>query len=1807
MNKIDINEALYGTLKKDYETHKTNEHYQSQLQSGFDYMEAMVKLFGTISISIVKEIDHDVYKNIFTENFKLTPSLGDFKSLTTKSFPQVPKKKKEKALALKVKLENKNIIYDFLQILFNTKKEIEIVDVNSLLNDEVSQKTIESVWDLLENYVVSFRNKLKGHGASFKNDDTAQRELLLNNLDKTIQYLESAYDEIYNTLEFYLLEDDKQLGIQHKDSNTTYKLLPIVAYIECDKFSCSKKHKTKLFFYNDGQKTKSHYIDYSYNHFHQITQTNEINENIKKLQEEVLHSSSDTLRQSHLLTNFVGRKKELKETKEHILSSIQDTKASFFCVMGTPGIGKSAFLTQLQQNIIDDASLNKEINSYTFYAQKDKMGGLQEEDKELWKKISGYFDKHSISIKQEGEFQLKENLEKLFSAYEDSKETKPLILIIDGLDEFANPADMIRKIPLNFTQKIHLVFSSRPYANIKNALTAKFAEIEQINILHKQSLLTEGYSIQLDKLQLGEVEELLSHVLSKEIPRESTEYEEIVQTIAEKSESVPLYIHYITQELKEKNITDAQNITQEIMNWAKQLPPKLDRFYIDRFKQTSSLARKILSMLLFSHSSVSKEDFYTVLKAIAPQEFKDKEQKEIDEVAFVEKHFNDIEVFLSIDADTKYSFYHLSVKEQLIEYYKELGQIFTYNKEKLKDVFFKSMVEYHSEMIDSMLYLKKNSDIYNLLVGLTEEVNSEDTPTYYRDNYFHILNTLIWSNIYISQINHEDMKNEQYDALLQATQLSQQSQKEVQNFFTLFNDKEQKHLFEIRYAYELALIAEDYDSVLVYKDIYENHVQEMFLDIALNIDKPEYIQKFIEYKDDWNGAVNTQVQDILINIINQQETLDDSFYDVLLFLSDEHKEILTHKISVQKALEIVRSIEYDSYKSETLTTIIHKTDNIKFLSKALEIAKNIEYAPFISKIIILIVSKTNSVELLSEALEITKSIEDKTALAFIVSQTDTIKQALKIAENIEGNSEALASIASKTNDIEQALKIAENIIDQECQSDTLASIISKTVDVQLLSKALKIAKTMRNDYYKSTVLVSIVSKTDDVKFLVKVLETVEENIIEDMYKSDALASIVSKIDNIELLSKALQIIRNIAYYWYRPKALASLASKTNDVKFLAEALEIAESIEDDRSKSYALVSIVSQTDNIEQALEIAGSIEDDRSKSYALVSIVSKTNDVKFLSEILAMIRNINNDEYKSKVLSHIAIKTDDLRLLSKILETTKYIEINEYKSKGLASIASRTDDIKQALGVVKGIVDKKDQSDTLVSIISKTTDTKLLLEALEIAGTIGINSTTLLTSIISKTDDIELLSKALDIVRSIEYDPITSIIITLTVSKTNNVELLSKALEIAGTILDDYSKSTALASIVSKLDNTKQALEIAESIQDNLEILASIASKTDDKKLFSETLEKARNIEYNESKSMALVSIVSQTDNIEQALEIAESIEDNWYKSEALVSIVSKTDDVKLLSKVLKIAGTMWHDSSKSTALVSIVSKTDDVEFLAKALEVARSIKDDSATSEVLVAIATKTDDAKLLSEILKIAGTIEIDKDKSKALASIASKTNDIKQALKITRGIEDDEYKSEALTSISSKTNDTKLLYRALEIARDIEENDRNRSEILISIASQTDDPKLLSRILDISIPSSNTADLFNKINHNIATGILYKKLFNTHIQVIQTMEIITEVSPNAILRYYGIFFDNEDSPFSSLLQQLENLLVSDLEKREKRKEFQTIKDQLVQEKNLLESFISLYGKALEIEDEDDFDDEFTYKALETIIDVIKSEVK
>ena len=1369
MQKIDINKALFEQLKKDYKKHKKNKYYQSQLQCGFDYMEAIIKFFGVLSISVVNTMDEELYKDIFTKNFKLAPSLGDFKSLATTSFS----KKSKKIISILAI----NDIYNLLDDLFNRKSELKLPDINQLLEGKEKIIKIKSTIQLLNEYAISFRNKLKGHGATFRDEDSEQREIILGALDTLLLHLEDNYNILTKEINFFLNIENKIIMI-YKDRHC--KLLPIISYIECDKFSCSKVHKTKLFFYNDGKETKSHYIDYSYNHFHQITQNNSIHKELKSLQEEILHTTSDIGRQTLLLSTFVGRIEELNSTQELICNAIENNVASFISIMGKPGIGKSAFLTQLQQRLEEDILLKNKFNSYIFYAQKDKMGGAAEEEKYLWKKLSNYFDKYGTSIKQDSNelFNLRDNLEKLFKAYEEKQENKPLLLMIDGLDEFAKPSVIVESIPLNISTKIHFIYSSRPYQNIKDSLTTILTANEQLSILKAEQTLKEGYSLELNKLYIEEVEELLSRVLSKDISRESDEYKEIVDTIVIQSESLPLYIYYITQELKEKNIKENQNIAEEIIEWSKQLPPKLSNFYSQQFKAITPLARSILFLLLLSKSSVSKEDFYTLLKSIKPQEFMTVNEGIIDEVSFIEKHFNTIEVFLIIDSNKRYTFYHHSVKEQLIIYLQEIKQLFTFNKQKLKELLFENFLEYYSKSVESILYLTKDSDIYKLLLGLTQKVEKNTTPSYYKDNYFHLLYTFIWTKIYTVQINHEDMKNENYSVLLELQNLNKENKKEIENFHKLFQDKKEKYLYEIRYGYELAFITKKYSQVLLYKDMYEKNVQEMFLEIALNIDKHINIKKFIKYKSDWLNALSSNVQDVVIAIIAKQNSLDDSFFEVLGFLSDKYKIELIHTISIQKADKIINTISDEWKKEKALYNIATKTFNIEEALKVKEQLSDIWYK---ENILVSIAAKLDNMDEINDILH---SVSDKynqsKITVYLVEKTQDFQQALQLANNIaipEFKVKALSILAKRYDKdlFQKAIQIANSISVDEFKANSLIFIAKYNQSQEIFTQVLEISNTISNQNSKKKILYLVVKNTNNSVIVEKVLNTLY-TLPKNNLSIEIFITIALKTNDIQLLYKVLEFTRTINTNEEKETLCTQIIKVINDKQ---EALKIRSFISDPLRKEYAKSLIytnlnqshqlkyrkniedvllsINNTDNLQfldNILKNITSISDDnKDTGIILVAIIEKTNNIKILQESIKILDSIYYYKYKAIVLASFLKKPKEIQ--EKFIFTNSLSE-NFYKAKAFAKIINiDTNNQKEMINILEitqEINDDEYRFEALTAIIVKTTEKTILQEVFSIIKLMShpkyIQKTLLI--LIEQTKDEKLLEEILKFILSL-------------------------------------------------------------------------------------------------------------------------------------------------------------------------------------------------------------------------------------------------------------------------------------------------------------------------------------------------------------------------------------------------------------------------------------------------------------------------
>jgi len=209
-------------------------------------------------------------------------------------------------------------------------------------------------------------------------------------------------------------------------------------------------------------------------------------------------------------------------------------------------------------------------------------------------------------------------------------------------------------------------------------------------------------------------------------------------------------------------------------------------------------------------------------------------------------------------------------------------------------------------------------------------------------------------------------------------------------------------------------------------------------------------------------------------------------------------------------------------------------------------------------------------------------------------------------------------------------------------------------------------------------------------------------------------------------------------------------------------------------------------------------------------------------------------------------------------------------------------------------------------------------------------------------------------------------------------------------------------------------------------------------------------------------------------------------------------------------------------------------------------------------------------------------------------------LQQALEIIKNISDDEEKLKVLVAKALKAGDT---LQALEIINSISK-DWEKSEVLVAITSKTNNPDILKQIFTqiLSLDLFTKLDFMEQIDNKSSVikeqGIFFRQLFNNEVTVLDTIEFVTKLSSDTILDYYGINVKVKESALDGVLQELQTLFEADLDKKEKRLQFKTLKEKIASEDDLLQEFIERFGEALELEDADDFEEEFTLKDLETL---------
>lgn len=1481
MQEINISEILFQPLKNDYE----NSYNQQKLQSGFDYMESIIKFIGILSISIVKKIDIEIYNKILMENFKLTPSLGDYKSLATQSFLKQN---------IKINKNNSNSFFIFLEELFREKDLfIEVIMAEDILNNNLKYKKILTLWNLLEEYVVNFRNKIKGHGASFRNEDKEQSLLVLKNLEEVINFLEIKLNKLLSSrkLNFYIISNDNlekehnTMDVIVKYEDELYCLAPFLVYLECKKFSCKENHRTKIFFYNDGKASKSYYLDYSFNHYYFFSENNGVDDSlkqIKNLQPSInFNDTSDNNRLDNLMEIFIGRENELFEAKKHIDYGIKNNVSTIMTIIGKPGSGKSAFISKLISEIKYSYNLeNRNFCSYIFYVKKLEM--TDDEINFFYNKLAKYLS--SIGIRMP-KFDLNENvsyLEKLEEIL--SSINLPFIFVIDGLDEFKKSEDFIQNFPLSkLSNNIHIIFSSREYDYILQPLKDKIFNTN-IKILNEDNYMKNLASIKLGFLERYNVNILIDKVLTKDLKRDSLIYQEIQDEIYKKSEGWPLYVHYISDMLVEFN-PSTDDIKIEILEYSKQLPSGLDNFYFTLFKNLDSISSQILYILYFSVKNVSFESFYQIIIKL---------NSLIDRKEFQNKYFSNIEIFLKKEGN-KYNFYHLSIKEAIKDYFKNRSIITNINKDSLiYSNGIKIDEEFDFNIFKDFYYLKENSDLFEFLYKLKslllQDKNDKNLFEYFQANIIHIFNQYLWFSIFHENITYREEKLLINNRLIVSKKISDL----INKLHLIFDDIKNPTLEEIEIAYKFSIINNNYEKILDYYTYNSNYFIKFLTKILAGIKNPKIQKYFEEFYFLFTNLLDDNIKYILIhsNLLANYEkirllikdSIEDEELKTLSRRNRKNSFIKSEPLinNLKKMLNLLDSSEYYIYKQLDSSEIKTYSDE-----KLIDIVINLIREISIEKDCFLLIKKFLSNIILKEIYLINNMISLIRNSKFYEFQIDELYfQFIKVCDIEEQAFRIYYSIKSEIYRAMSLVIIGEKFKLEDKKQDGMQML--KSIDLNSLSdinrqrildfnannEFINLEVTEEQEYVSNGIIGEHTSIENSLKIVYKMFDYKKKYSYPSMHdKRMELEQISDKLIehfDFDLLFKGYTYIKNEEN---KNKFLRKIANELNNFD---DILGILKEIDNLKIKDLIIIDNLHKI-NQEQFFDIFKMINQEINK------FVECSIDIGIeLNILLNIIENIDEKYEQQKVLEYLGKNYLDKKhdeLFNYIKTIKNKDERIVYILKGLIKKESRFDRLIEFLEVLKAIDNnfiKEDLNQELIlKLIDNCFDIEYSLNLFEQLDK-GENRAKAYISMANNLNDKSFYIKAIDEIELIAFEPIKIKLLIDLYLVLGNKELYIKAINIL---------KSKWSSISKKSFSCEYILEKVElSLENSLEIISLISSSF--------------------SKDYSFGKLALKQNNLNIALDILDKIKNNDIKYRVYKDLMSKFDDeytIKIIEKLLK------------------------------------------------------------------------------------------------------------------------------------------------------------------------------------------------------------------------------------------------------------------------------------------------------------------
>ncbi|WP_148114271.1 tetratricopeptide repeat protein, partial [Trichormus variabilis] len=283
---------------------------------------------------------------------------------------------------------------------------------------------------------------------------------------------------------------------------------------------------------------------------------------------------------------FVGRSEEINALDNFLSKNSNGIKL----VIGGAGFGKTSLLA----NWIKSQENKKYFIAYHFFSQRyDVTRSIKNAYRHLLQQLYTYYDELTYQQLPNDEQQLRDRLIDLLQKYSARKD-KPLVIILDSLDEAANPFEP--PFPTHLPENVFVIVSARAEEGEKPEYLSDWID--------------NGEPIPLNRLPKEAIADWLKQSGEGELAIFADDIH-FVKQLDEITQGFPLYLHFLVQEL-----IQAQQLGQDVQTILQHSPKGFKDYVQKQFKQLAQVeeirghkeVRELFALLSVGLGAFSQDD-----------------------------------------------------------------------------------------------------------------------------------------------------------------------------------------------------------------------------------------------------------------------------------------------------------------------------------------------------------------------------------------------------------------------------------------------------------------------------------------------------------------------------------------------------------------------------------------------------------------------------------------------------------------------------------------------------------------------------------------------------------------------------------------------------------------------------------------------------------------------------------------------------------------------------------------------------------------------------------------------------------------------------------------------------------------------------------------------------------------------------------------------------------------------------------------------------------------------------------------------